>query len=62
MLFRMAAILLILKGAKAQHGQHFLKAVSTEEDVAITLQEHKVVLGRNGCSSVVPTQPAQGPT
>lgn len=62
LLFRMAAILLIFKGAKAQHGQDFLKVVATEEDVAITLQEHRAVLRRNGCSSLVPTQTVQGPT
>lgn len=58
----MAAILLIFKATKGQHGQHFLKIVTTEEGVAITCQEHRVVLRRNGCSSVVPTQPAQNPT
>lgn len=62
LLFRMAAILLISKWAKAQQGQHFLKVVATEEDAATTFQEHKVVLRRNGCSSVVPTQHAQRPT
>lgn len=62
LLFRMAAILLIFKGAKAQHGQHFLKVVATEEGAVITFQEHKAVLRRNGCSSVLPAQPAQWPT
>lgn len=59
LLFRMTAILLIFKGAKAQHGQHFLKISTTEEDVQITFQQHKVVPRRNGCSSVAPTQSAQ---
>lgn len=58
----MAAILLVFKEAKAQHGQHFLKVVTPEEDGGIAFQQHKVVLRRNGCSSVVPTQSAQRPT
>lgn len=62
MMFRMAAILLIFKGAKAQHGQHSIKVVTAEESVAVTFQEHKGGVRRNGCSSVLPTQPAQRPT